>query len=501
MEEEHGHVGIACGGHAGDTAVASTPAAKRQGSGDVASRRSMPHFWTFVIILAIAGNLAIIFASRVDSPSIARDRTLPRALKASGITGNPFEGQVLYKNPVNQAQFDESINSAFGPVKASLKAMRDVPSAYWIDVKAKIKGNTERSLQGILQDASSKSPAEMVVFIWYDLPNRDCKAKASNGEICCKYNPDRTCDYTWQLECNDGLNEYKETYADPFIEVLQKFKGKVPVAIVVEPDSLPNLATNTGNPRCGGAATRQAYEEGIAYAVKQLTSKTPWVAVYIDAAHGGWLGWQNNLVGFMTILKDMKLPMNKVRGFAQNVANYQPLGEAMCPYEPDSGTNRNGYCLNGRHSSEVCCADPCSLAAEWNPANNELNYAQELINAAKSVLGIDAHVIIDTGRNGVTDMRKSCANWCNIRGAGAGKPSTTNTAEPAIIDAYFWLKTPGESDGCTATLPSGEVCPRFDSDCQSIDSIGSAVGEPRAPEAGRWFDYQVKQLAELAHMN
>ena len=27
----------------------------------------------------------------------------------------------------------------------------------------------------------------MVLFMIYDLPNRDCHAKASNGEICCKY--------------------------------------------------------------------------------------------------------------------------------------------------------------------------------------------------------------------------------------------------------------------------------------------------------------------------
>merc|ERR1712012_490894 len=34
--------------------------------------------------------------------------------------------------------------------------------------------------------------------------------------------------------------------------------------------------------------------------------------------------------------------------------------------------------------------------------------------------------------------------------------------------------------------------------CGSQDSIGSDHSEPRAPEAGGWFDYQVKQLAENA---
>ena len=31
--------------------------------------------------------------------------------------------------------------------------------------------------------------------------------------------------------------------------------------------------------------------------------------------------------------------------------------------------------------------------------------------------------------------------------------------------------------------------------CSSTDSIGSQASEPRAPEAGAWFDYEIKQLA------
>lgn len=90
-----------------------------------------------------------------------------------------------------------------------------------------------------------------------------------------------------------------------------------------------------------------------------------------------------------------------------------------------------------------------------------------------------------------------------------------------MIDAYYWLKTPGESDGCTQTLPDGSQCVRYDSMCGSADSIGSRSGEPRfisrkkkkhfsfkmvltknyfrAPVAGQWFDYQIKQLAANAN--
>ena len=59
--------------------------------------------------------------------------------------------------------------------------------------------------------------------------------------------------------------------------------------------------------------------------------------------------------------------------------------------------------------------------------------------------------------------------------------------------------TPGESDGCTQILPTGKPCPRFDSMCASFDSIGSLNGEPRAPEAGGWFLYQIQMLAKNAN--
>lgn len=37
--------------------------------------------------------------------------------------------------------------------------------------------------------------------------------------------------------------------------------------------------------------------------------------------------------------------------------------------------------------------------------------------------------------------------------------------------------------------------------CGSEDSIGSRAGEPRAPEAGKWFEYQITQLASLADLH
>jgi len=387
-------------------------------------------------------------------------------------------------NPSYQAELDTSIATATGTVKSTLQSMRNVASAYWIDVMAKISGTDTKSVQGILKDASSKSPIPLVVFIVYDLPNRDCHAKASNGEICCNPNADGTCNYDMGGDCAAGIQTYKTKYIDPLVAVFKMFP-QVPIVAVVEPDSLPNLATNQADPHCGNSATTAAYTQGIPYAITALSSLSN-VNIYLDAAHGGWLGWPNNLQSFVKTVTDLGVT-NKIRGFSTNVANYQPLG-VPCPSV--------GYCLNGQNQGAACCQDPCKLEGQYNPANNEMNYVFEL-HTSFSASGMDAHFIIDTGRNGVPGMRSNCANWCNIRGAGVGLIPTTTT-NGTNVDAYYWLKTPGESDGCTQQLPSGQQCSRFDSFCGSVDSIGSANGEPRAPVAGNWFDYQVKMLAANA---
>jgi endoglucanase len=63
-----------------------------------------------------------------------------------------------------------------------------------------------------------------------------------------------------------------------------------------------------------------------------------------------------------------------------------------------------------------------------------------------------------------------------------GLRPTVNTGVP-LIDAYLWLKIPGESDGpCTRGLP-GPVDPEWG----RVD-----------PAAGQWFPEQALELARLA---
>jgi cellulose 1,4-beta-cellobiosidase len=402
---------------------------------------------------------------------------------------NPFSGKTFYVNPSYQAELDTSISTATGVTQQNLQTMRDVPSAYWLDVMVKVNGSITNttSAQGILADAKSKGN-QLVVLIVYDLPNRDCHAKASNGEICCTYNSDRTCNYDVGGDCAAGIQEYQTKYIDPLYNVLSQFPT-VPIVLIIEPDSLPNLATNQADPHCGNSATKAAYEQGIPYAVNKLSGISN-AALYVDAAHSGWLGWPNNMQSFSQEVANLGIA-SKIRGFATNVANYQTVG-TMCQ------TTDPNYCLNNRGAA--CCADPCHEEDSYNPCNNEMNYIRNLNSSLYNYTKVAPHFVTDTGRNGIANMRSDCANWCNIRGAGVGQIPTTNTGN-SLIDAFYWLKTPGESDGCTQQLPDGTQCARYDSFCGSADSIGSQSGEPRAPVAGNWFDYQVKQLATNAHFN
>lgn len=437
--------------------------------------------------------------SESAEPAEPAEPTSPKSKASrptSGRSGNPIAGHQLYINPSFIADLDVSIaTAASGSERDNLKAMRGVASAYWLDVKTKVvpdNDTTTSTAAGILKDAAGMRPVPLVTLIVYDLPNRDCHAKASNGEICCTYNADGTCDYLAAGECEDGLSEYMTTYIDQLAVSIKEYCGKVPMAFVIEPDSLPNLVTNMDDPKCGSAATSAAYRKGIPYAVKTLAAACSSAALYLDAAHGGWLGWEDNNALFSTEVKDLEVSPF-LRGFATNVANYNAIG-VMCPSV--------GFCLEGQNPDHECCKDPCGLSSEFNPAHNEMNYVMALKESMqKEIPTFEPHFLIDTGRNGVAGTRSSCSNWCNIREAGVGVSPTTETADQDMVDAYMWLKTPGESDGCTETLPDGDKCPRFDADCASVDSLGTEDSEPRVPEAGGWFDYQVKMLARNGQMS
>lgn len=88
--------------------------------------------------------------------------------------------------------------------------------------------------------------------------------------------------------------------------------------------------------------------------------------------------------------------------------------------------------------SNVALADGFSL----NVSNYQANAANIRYGEQLSRLVGGRHFIIDTSRNGLG----SASNWCNPRGQALGVVPTTNTGHP-LVDAFLWVKQPGESDG------------------------------------------------------
>jgi endoglucanase len=62
--------------------------------------------------------------------------------------------------------------------------------------------------------------------------------------------------------------------------------------------------------------------------------------------------------------------------------------------------------------------------------------------------------VIDTSRNGLGRAPDSA--WCNPPGRALGQPPTSQTGDP-LVDAYLWIKAPGESDGSCNGAPAAGV--------------------------------------------
>jgi len=428
------------------------------------------------------------------------------------VSANPFYPiQKIYVQDSLQQNIENTISRNPGldaQTKASMTDMMNQPSAYWIDVKEKINNQVKDILDSIV---ASNGKYTKVVFIIYDLPNRDCKALASNGQICC--NRDSQCEsycntpcQSSAKDCTAGLQQYKSEYIDPLYTLFSDPKYKnIDLLLMIEPDSVPNCVTNKNQGGCTDV-TCNAYLEGTTYTLQKFSS-LPNVYMYLDAGHGQWLGWENNLSGFITIVQQQGWN-NYVRGFCVNVSNYQVLGKG-CNFPVASSYNDFIQYLKNNPSLE-CAKDPCNSLSQYNAANNQANYVQ-IFSWMLAQKGIKfktsdgaAHFVIDTGRNGNEDAMQGseeCATWCNVNTARKGLNPTTNT-ESDTIDALFWLKTPGESDGCIdfniqqKCDNSNKVsCVRYDPNCGTHPlNIGYTSDQPCPPEAGAWFDYQTIML-------
>ena len=408
-------------------------------------------------------------------------------------------------------------------IRDTLALVRDVPVAFWISSKHVIRGTETDSVQGLLRAAAvSSSPPPLCVLVLHLLPNRNCHAagggsgSGSGSELCCGHTADGQCDYG-AGDCAEGLAEYAREVVDALASVLRA-QPEVPVALVLEPNAVAALATAAEGGRCGGVGTSTAYRQGLRYAADRLS--LPHTALYLDAAHGGWLGWPHEAARFASVVASLGIT-TQLRGFATNIGRYRPLG-TPCPQEALLAempladfcapiTRNHAIAAPPSPPPPPCCRDSCGQIARGARGQNEHNYVQLLGAALQAALpALRPYFVIDTARSGVDDMRSNCTSsasytsygdtGCNLRGAGLGVWATASTALPDLIDAYFWLKSPAESDGCSTA--NGQECASIHSNaaCAVDDALGSRAGEPPPPPVGGLYAALLLHLAARAHL-
>ena len=350
---------------------------------------------------------------------------------------NPFLGVRFFINPDYVAAVEAAAQAA--PSDADvIRRVKQYPTALWLDSIARVAVIPERLDQARQQQQASGQPT-LLVFVVYDMPNRDCASKSSAGELKISQN---------------GAARYRSEFIDPIAAHFKAYPD-LPIVVILEPDSLANLVTNLNLPACEEA--RDAYVDSTAYAIRKLG--LPNVSLYLDAAHAGWLGWDGHRESLVKVYKKVLKAaggVDTIRGFATNVSNYTHL------------YNRDGMAMES--------SDPCY---------NELVYVKKLAVSLGDHGIRNKGFIIDTSRNGKGNIRKVWGNWCNVKGAGLGE--RPRAAPEPFVDAFFWIKVPGESDGV-----SDRSQPRFDPDCVSPESA------TRAPQAGAWFQSYFLDLVRNA---
>jgi endoglucanase len=150
---------------------------------------------------------------------------------------------------------------------------------------------------------------------------------------------------------------------------------------------------------CLSAADQQTRIDLLQYAIQVLKSQ-PNVKVYLDAGNPAW-------IPTATIAARLsRANVSGADGFSLNVSNFITTAE-------------------------------------------NVNYGQSI-----SALLSGKHFVIDTSRNGVGAT--SDKQWCNPSGRALGNEPTSTTLN-SLVDAFLWIKVPGQSDGaCNGGPAAGQ---------------------------------------------
>ncbi len=368
-----------------------------------------------------------------------------------------------------------------------LISMEATPRSVWFT------GGTSREVEHSVRSTMREAAFERSVpsLVAYNIPGRDCAQYSAGGAL--------------------NLAEYEK-----WISGFARGIGDGKAMVILEPDSLGLLPST-----CGGPSTSYPFTDADRYAelnyAVTILEQDPNISVYLDGTHSAWLG-----VGAIS-QELVQAGVQRAQGFFLNVSNYQPTPELIdygtwisdCiafANDPEQGGWRLGhydYCASQYYPATQSDFSTWGLSTAW--------YAQNMGTAVPTT-----HFVIDTSRNGQGPNNMEtyasapynqpssvistlqAGNWCNPPGAGLGLRPTANTGVP-LLDAYLWVKTPGESDGqCDAA--GGARAWDYSAYTQPgwpTTSAAQALFDPLwgqvDPAAGDWFPAQALQLAQDAN--
>ena len=371
-----------------------------------------------------------------------------------------------------------SLTSSGNKADANLiKQLIQTPQAIWFT-----KGTPKSVLQDVrntVQRAADKG--QVPVLVAYNIPFRDCAQFSAGGAT--------------------SVAQYK-AWIDGFAAGI----GNGKAVVILEPDSLGIIpwynpfgdrdtwVTNPNYEWCQPAEADPATAAAdrfamLNYAVDKLKAN-PGTSVYLDGTHSGWLGAGD------AADRLIQAGVADADGFFLNVSNYQ-LDSRLEKYgtwtskciafasNPASwGNGHSEWCASQYFPASPNDFSTWGLTDQWYTDNVESQtwwYSESLLK----------HFVTDTSRNGQGPWTPPAGvypdpqDWCNPPDRGIGVRPTANTGV-ALLDAYLWVKIPGESDGqCTRGLgPTGTVDPEWG----IVD-----------PAAGAWFPGMALELVHNAN--
>ena len=365
----------------------------------------------------------------------------------------------LWTNPSSTTI--EAAASLEGDARADALQLGSFPSATWIN-----GGTPDEAKRDVKRVVSGAHAADEVpVLVAYNLPFRDCAQYSAGGATS-------AAEYT------------------AWIDGYAKGIGNKDAVVILEPDGLgiiPWYTTINGQlewcqPAEADAATAASERFAMLNHAVDAFAALPNTAVYLDGTHSAWLG-----VGDVTD-RLIKAGVERADGFFLNVSNYETTERqekfgtwiSECIHLDLNSWWQREWC-----GSQYYPANPADFST-WTLTDAAYDQAFADTGLTRDA-SLQAHFVVDTSRNGVgpwtpDQVYPDPQVWCNPLDRGLGLRPTTDTGSE-LIDAYLWVKVPGESDGECFRGTGGPEDPARD----MID-----------PPAGQWFVEMADELIENA---